>query len=146
MNNYLHNYITDFFTSYLPEQRNFSKNTIISYKYTFILLIEFLQEKYHLNINKLTFNDFNKDKIMAFIDYLAKEKGNTVNTTNQRLCAIHSFCKYLQHKDISFFTLTADILNIEMKKKATKEVYYLNKEEIKKLLSLMNKSADELFK
>lgn len=143
MNNYLHNYITDFFASYLPEQRNFSKNTIISYKYTFILFIEFLKDKYHLNINKLTFNDFNKDKVIAFIEYLDKEKGNTVNTTNQRLCAIHSFCKYLQRKDISFFNLTADILNIEMKKKATKEVYYLNKEEIKKLFESFNISVNK---
>lgn len=138
MNNYLHNYVTDFFLRFLPEQRGYSDNTIVSYKYTFILLLEFIKEKCNLNLNKLLVSDLTKEKVIQFIDYLYNEKKNSVATVNQRLCAIHSFCKYLQRKDLVFFSLTSEILAIETKKKVEKEVYYLNKNEIKKLFEVFN--------
>ena len=131
MHEYLHNYITDFFVTYLPNQRCYSNNTIISYKYTFILLLEFIQTKYKLNINKLLINDLNKNIVIEFINFLTTEKNNSISTTNQRLCAIHSFCKYLQKKDIKYFNMTSEILNIETKKKIEKQMYYLNKKFIR---------------
>lgn len=138
MHEYLHNYITDFFVIYLPNQRCYSNNTIISYKYTFILFLEFIKTKYKLNINKLLINDLNKNIVNEFINFLTTEKNNSISTTNQRLCAIHSFCKYLQKKDIKYFSMTSEILNIETKKKIEKEMYYLNKKEIKSLLDVFD--------
>ena len=36
--------ITDFLTDYLPYQRNYSKNTILSYRDTFKLFVHFITE------------------------------------------------------------------------------------------------------
>lgn len=138
MSDFLHNYITDFFTTYLPEQRGFSENTITSYKYNFIILLEFLKERYNLNINKLIVTDLDKNKIIEYINFLDKEKKCSVSTTNQRICAIHSFYKYLQRKDIKYFDLSAEILQIKTKKKPQNEMYYLNKQELMQLFKIFN--------
>lgn len=138
MTDYIHNYISDFFIRYLPEQRGFAINTITSYKYTFIILLEFLKEKYTININKMLLSDFNKEKILKFIDYLSTQKNCSVSTTNQRLCAIHSFCRYIQQKDIKYMNLTSEILGIKTKKNNFKEMQYLTKQELMKLLDSFN--------
>lgn len=137
-NIYLYNYITDFFSNYLPEQRGYSKNTISSYKDTFIILLQFFKEYYKLSSNKIRIDDLNKDKIIEFINYLSNVKNNSSSTTNQRLCAIHCFCKYLQKKDISFLNITSEILNIETKKIIKKEMYYLTKDEIRQLFNVFD--------
>lgn len=138
MNDYIHIYISDFFTRYLPEQRGFSKNTIISYKYTFIILLEFFKKKYNININRMLLSDLDKEKILKFIDYLSRENNCSVSTTNQRLCGIHSFCRYVQQKDIKYMDVTSEILSIKTKKNNQKEMKYLTKQELMKLFEIFD--------
>ena len=138
MNNYLHNYITEYFVKYLPNQRKTSCNTITSYKYTFIQLLEFITREYKININNMKVTDLNKDLIIEFIKYLQDVKHNSISTTNQKLCAIHSFCNYLQRKEIEFLTLTSEILNINTQHNEKNTIYYLTKNEIKNLFQIFN--------
>lgn len=134
MNNSFSKYVSDFFIKYLPNQKGFSKNTIISYKYTFIILLDYFDNILSMNINKLKIEDFNKENIIKFLDYLEKEKNNSVSTRNQRLSSIHSFCKYIRLASVEYINQMNEILNIEMKKSTKKDLEYLTKEEIKKII------------
>lgn len=138
MNDYLHNYITDYFTRYLPGLQKISHNTITSYKYTFIQLLEYIKEKGKININTMKVSDLNENLINEFIEYLQMIKNNSISTTNQKLCAIHSFCNYLQKKNIEFLTITSEILSIKTQICEKKTIYYLTKDETKKLFQVFN--------
>ncbi len=81
MNDYIHSYISDFFIRYLPEQRGFAPNTITSYKYTFIILLEFFKEKYNINTNKMLLSDF-KLQFTAINLKSTKTGGNYIILSN----------------------------------------------------------------
>lgn len=84
-------YLTKFFAEYLPNQQGASANTICSYRDTFIQLLGFMKERYHLQPEKLSYSDFTLERIEAFLSYLETEKMVSISTRNQRLAAIHAF-------------------------------------------------------
>lgn len=47
-------YLTEFFTDYLSRQKNVSRNTILSYRDTFKLLIHYCQEVKNVPAEKIT--------------------------------------------------------------------------------------------
>lgn len=127
-------YLTNFLSSYLINQKGLSINTIKSYRDTFKNLLIFFIERKKLKINKISLDDFSRDIIIEFLDYIEKEKGNSINTRNQRLAAIHSFFKYLQYEDPIYMNKSQEILEISFKKKSQKVVEYLTTEAVKVLL------------
>ena len=48
------NYISDFISRYLPNEKGASANTITSYRDTFVLLLNFTEKEKHVKIEKLT--------------------------------------------------------------------------------------------
>ena len=70
MNKNLNYYITNYFSEYLPNVLGTSKRTITSYRDTFIILLEYLQKYYKINVNKMDIDIINYTKIEKFLDYL----------------------------------------------------------------------------
>ena len=60
-------YLTDFFGTYLPIECGVSQNTILTYSYTFSLLIEFLKEQEFINPQRVTLADITKERIINFL-------------------------------------------------------------------------------
>ena len=48
--------LSDYFTSYLPDTRGLSANTITAYQYAFQLLFEFLMEEKGISPEKVNFS------------------------------------------------------------------------------------------
>lgn len=65
--------LSDFLIKYLPGERGVSSNTISSYKYTFLLLITFVQKKKNFNIKALTIKCITKEFVVEFLDWLQKK-------------------------------------------------------------------------
>ena len=110
MNKDITYYLPKFFETELRSNDNCSENTIISYKYAFILLLEFVKYKYKKNINNITLDMFNRKIIEEYLEYLEVVKKSSVNTRNQRLAAIKSFFKYLTYEDIKYLPIYNDLL------------------------------------
>ena len=125
----------------LRKNANVSENTIIAYKYTFVSLLEFINEKYKKEISTLEFKDFNKNTIENYLEYLKKEKNNCISTINQRLSAIKSFFNYLAIEDIEYISLCNEIHSIKIKKTKQDTIKYLSKEGIKEILTLPKTST-----
>ena len=89
-------YLTQYFTHYLPVQRNLSSNTIRSYRDTFKLLLIFCRDEKGLNIAKLTLSKLDKKCIEDYLLWLTDARGSSPSTYNQRLCAIHAFFDYVR--------------------------------------------------
>ena len=90
-------YLRKFLTEYLPREKGFNKNTIDSYRYTFILLLEYLNS-IGIKAEKLTVSDLKMDVIIKFLNYLEEERKNTAVSRNNRLAAIHTFFRYLEYE------------------------------------------------
>ena len=133
MNKNLNYYITTYFSEYLPNVIGASQRTINSYKDTFVILLEYLQKRHKININKMDIDIIDYKKIEQFLEYLEIERNNSTSTRNQRLAAIASFYKYLQKRELEVFELCSNILTIPKKRTETKVMSYFSVDEIKLL-------------
>lgn len=128
-------YLTLYLSSYLPSQRNVSKNTISSYCDTFALFLSFCKEDCDISIERLTLNQISADLVKNFLKWLEDKRDCCASTCNQRLAAIHSFFRYVQVESPQNIYLYQKILAIPYKKKSKPAVNYLTVEDLKLILS-----------
>ena len=83
MNNYFHHYVVSYF-NYLKNVRNYSDNTIITYRNTFLEFIHMLETEEKIDINNLLITDFSSELILKYITYLKELKKNKAITINNK--------------------------------------------------------------
>lgn len=111
MNDYFYHYVSSYF-DFLTNTRNYSKNTIITYRNTFLDFINMLKMK-KINIDEFLITDLSYDLIMEFIKYLKEEKKNQVVTINNKLATIKSFVKFLKIKNLDTLEICIQIESIK---------------------------------
>ena len=139
-------HVTKYFGEYLPRHKGVSGNTLRSYRDTFVQLFGYLDARHGVSCQGLTMDDFTSGRILGFLDYLESERKVSPSTRNQRLAAIHSFFKYIQKNELACFSLCADILATEFKKKQEPVIEYLKIEEMQHLFSLPDSSDRREFR
>jgi site-specific recombinase XerD len=117
MNNFF-KAVRDFLTDYLPNQREYSPNTIQSYRDTLKLLIMFLREVKNYKLAQIEFSSFGTDLIFEFLDWLKHSRNCGTASVNQRITALRSFFGYAAGQDCTLVTLS---LEINRKVKAKKQ-------------------------
>ena len=126
--------LTDFLTGYLPAERGTSKNTIASYRDTFILFLAFLKERKGIPAEKLTLYQITKEIVVEFLGWLESERHCCAATRNVRLAALHSFFKYLQYQKPQHMAEWHRILSIPFKRTEKPTMNYLPVEGMRMLL------------
>ena len=124
-----------YFTERLSGQRNASPHTIASHRDTFRLLLGFAQKTLKKAPSALAFADLDAPFIGRFLGHVEKDRGNTPQTRNVRLAAIHSFFNYLALQEPSLGALAQRVLAIPGKRHKTKPVDFLTRDEIDALLA-----------
>ena len=134
------------FLLYIEKERNFSKNTIRSYKNDLIQFNEFLS-KYD---NSLNFLNIDKTAIQFYIQHCSKNK-MTDKTLLRKVSTIKSLFRYLTQNELIDFNISKLIPSPKVAKKIP---HYLSKKKIEELMSLpdlstkkglMHKSILEVF-
>ena len=115
-------YVEDFLCAYGPQSIGASPNTLASYSYTFVKYLSYRENKDGITPDCFEIDEFTADSIDCFLDWLETECGCKTVTRNQRLSAIHAFCKYLSRKDVQRLHQWQEILSIKEKKHAIKKV------------------------
>ena len=89
--------ITDFLTDYLPYQRNYSKNTILSYRDTFKLFVHFITEYKCIKLNRFSMADFNRNTITEFLEWLRSRKAS-VSNNESKACCFEILCRICRYR------------------------------------------------
>lgn len=132
MKNELDFYIKEFLVTYLPSYTTISKNTLLSYRDTFKLFINYLLQN---NCKKIDLSVYTYENINDFIRWLIDVRNVSERTYNQRLACIKSFSKYLILNDPTMVHECQKIQVIKFKKYPKKEIKYLSVDEIKDIIS-----------
>jgi len=127
--------VTSFFTNHLAAERDASGHTVASYRDTFRLLLCHVAGQRSCPVARLTVEDFEPPRILAFLEHLEHERGNSVRTRNARLAAIRSFFAYAITRDAALSAQAQRVLAIPFKKAPGKLLGYLSKEEISAILA-----------
>lgn len=133
-------YISIFLTKYLPDEKGYGRNTISSYRDTFVLLLIFIKEEKHIKVEKLSIDMVTKNIILEFLDWLQQKRKCGNATRNIRLAAIHSFYRFLQYESLENLYECQKILSIKFKKEQKKVLKYLTIDGIKLLFQQPDRS------
>jgi len=132
-------YITSFFTNYLDKEAGLSINTIKSYRDVFVLFFTYIEDNNVCKISKLKMDVLTIENVTGFLDWIEESRGCCINSRNQRLAAIKSFCSYVIRKNPETSNICQKIFSIKIKKTPQKSVEYLTQESISNLLKMPDK-------
>jgi len=134
-------YLTSYLSKYLPNEIGASKNTIASYRDTFILFLLFLKDVKGLQANQLLLFMITNNIVVDYLDWIENERNCSSATRNVRLAALHSFFRYLQYQNPDNLLEWQRILCIPVKKAEKKSINYLTLDGIKLLLEMPDQQS-----
>src|SRR5277367_2166168 len=134
-------YLTEFFSDYLSRRKNVSRNTILSYRDTFKLLIHYCQEVKKIRVEKITLELLSSNLLADFLSWLETDRKCGISTRNQRLAALHAFFRYIQSEEPEGILHFQKIVSIPIKKAKKPIVEYLIPDAIKILLKQPDKQT-----
>lgn len=126
--------VTDFLTDFLPLQRNYSKNTVLSYKDALKLFVAFLTETKSIKLTDFTMKNFNRQLVIEYLEWI-RSRGAGISTANQRLAAIKTFADYAGIQCIECLAPLQLVQGIKAKKAAAREITYLTVEQMTLLIN-----------
>jgi site-specific recombinase XerD len=127
--------LESFFTDRLAQQRRASPHTIAAYRDAFRLLLRFAHKRLGKAPSDLDLQDLDAPLIGAFLEYLEKQRHNSIRTRNARLAAIHSLFRYAALREPDHAALIQRVLAIPHKRCESVLVTYLEPPEVEALLS-----------
>jgi len=133
--------VATFFTQRLTRQQRASPATLSAYKDALRLLLRFASSKLGKPVDRLDIQALNCDLILAFLDFLECERGNSVRTRNARLAVIHSFFRHVAFCDPTTVALAQRVLGIGPKRTVKRVVGYLHGPECEALLASPDRST-----
>ncbi len=137
----LSNLVQRFFLEHLGQHRAVSRQTIAAYRDTLRLLLGFAAQRLHRTPSAIALLDLDAPLLLAFLDYLEKERGNSVRSRNARLAAIRTFLKYAGHHDIDALATIERALAIPQKRFDRPMVGFLSRDEIRTIIEAPDPST-----
>ncbi len=131
-------HLTEYLTNYLVAQKNVSRNTILSYRDTFKLLLRYCRQVKKIAAEKITMDLLSNALIVDFLGWLETDRGCSTSTRNQRLAAIHSFFRFVQSEEPAGIFHFQKVIAIPQKNVQKVAVGYLSPEAMKLLLEQPN--------
>lgn len=130
-----------FFTEHLVSHKQVSPRTIIAYRDSFRLLLQFLKKRTGKQPSTLCVDDLDAPAIADFLESLEEQRGNQVCSRNARLTAIRSFFHVVAFRDPGSIGVVGRVLAIPKKRTDKRLVGYLTREEIEAVLTAPDQST-----
>ncbi len=132
--NLLGPWIRRFLLEYLIGERNFSRNTQMSYRDTLTLLLPFASKSAGVAIDKMVVTDISPAIVRQFLDHLEQDRHCTGVTRNQRLGTIHSLARFIGMRSPVHLSWCTEVRLVPFKKTDKTMITYLDKVEMDALL------------
>ena len=127
--------LQSFFTERLTKQRHASPATMASYRHTFRLLLQFVQQRTGRAPSMLDWDDLGVEVISAFLDHLEHDRHNSPRSRNTRLAAVRSLFRYAALRHPEHAQLIQQVLAIPQKRFDKTTVSFLEANEVEALLA-----------
>ena len=130
----------EYINHYLPDIRKSSNNTISAYRTGINLFIEYLEENKRIRRQEVSFEDFSRQNLKDFMDWLINAKNLAMKTVNLRLTAIHSLLEYASAEDDKIIPLYLNSRTIKGMKVNINTIEYFEKYQMQALLAAPSSS------
>ena len=126
----LHGFLADD----LPRTRGLSRHTVLSYRDSLKLFLQFLAVRHSRPATALDFSDLAPEHLLAFLGHLETHRGNCAATRNVRLAAVHAFAHYVAGRHPEHLELCQRLLAVPFKRTEQRVVDYIDEHEMAALL------------
>jgi site-specific recombinase XerD len=140
---YLGYWIKRFLLEYIINVRNLSRNTQLSYRDTFKLLIPFISKKEKTKAEDILLEHITPESIVLFLSDLEKNRKCSISTRNQRLVAIFSLSKFVARNAPEYVEWSRLVHTVPVKKYQKTVITYLDKDEIDALLAAPDRKSKQ---
>jgi site-specific recombinase XerD len=131
--------IQDFFSRYLPLERNLSHNSVLSYRDAFKLLLRFIGDSEKRSPESLTCDEvLDAQRVRAFLRWLAEKRICKASSRNQRLAAVKCFARYVAARAPEHLERCRQVREIPRARVEQTEVEYLDGDEIARVVQAPN--------
>ncbi len=127
--------VESFFSERLTRQRQASPATLRAYKDALRLLLRFASSQLGKPIDRLDIQELSYEMVLAFLDFLERERGNSARTRNARLAVIHSFFRHVAFCDPAAVGLAQRVLAIGPKRTVKRVISFLQPADCDALLA-----------
>jgi integrase/recombinase XerD len=128
-----------FFKNYLQNTRGASAHTVRAYRDALKLFYLFLASHKHKPLANLALEDIQSDVVLAFLDHVESQRGNSAVTRNCRLAAVRSFAQHLLRQDVTRAGQYGRILAIRNKRALQRTSIYLEPEEARAVIATVDR-------
>ena len=128
-------FVRRFLVEELARDRNFSPNTLKSYRDALRLLFRFLAERHATDPTRVTVQQVDDTLLRDFLRDCKERRGNAPATCNQRLAAFHSLFRFIGRQEPELVEQAARIQGIPFRRVPMPVMPYLDKPEIEALLA-----------
>ena len=132
-----------FFTYYLPKIKGGSAHTAEVYKKSFELFLPFAAKQKSCTVQELHLEHLSIELVIDFLEYLERERQNTVRTRNLRLASLKALAKMIRLLYPEYQKYADCLLAIPQKRAQKKLVGFLYQDEILKVLATVNLQRKE---
>ena len=108
----LHGFLADD----LPRTRGLSRHTVLSYRDSLKLFLQFLAVRHSRPATALDFSDLAPEHLLAFLGHLETHRGNCAATRDVRLAAVHAFAHYVAGRHPEHLELCQRLLAVPFKR------------------------------
>src|ERR1700757_1809155 len=130
-----------FFTEHLTSHKQVSPRTIVAYRDSFRLLLQFLKKKTGKQPSTLCVDDLDASAILDFLEHLEEQRDNQICSRSARLTAIRSFFHVVALREPASVGVVNRVLAIPRKRTDKRLVGYLTREEIDAVLAAPDQST-----
>lgn len=140
--------LREYFTVYLPKQRNSSEKTVASCHMAWNLLLRFLLQEKGIPASRLDFDTFTPALLAEFLDVMEVRKSWKASTRNNRLSCIRSFFKYAAYTCPNVYAVYADLGTIPLKKEVdnSRVVDYMSKDAVASIIGCAGMASSKGFR
>ncbi len=128
-------HLAAFLREHLPRDRRASPYTCEAYATCFRFLVVFVAQRLRTRPAALAVEHIDAELVLAFLQHLEVERGNSARSRNARLAAINAFFRFLQYRLPDCLDQAGRIHAIPMKKTDESLVTHLTRVEMKALLN-----------
>jgi integrase/recombinase XerD len=126
--------LQEYFTTYVVNQRAMSESTIRAYRDTWKLFLTYLSQVMNMPAHELQLTDTTPDHVVAFLEHLEHERGNSIATRNLRLVAVKSVMAFYASRSPERLDTIARINAIPVKRGPKPQMAFLTSTEAQALL------------
>ena len=115
--------------------RQVSSHTISSYRDSLNSFIDYLETVEHVSRNKISFQNFEKNTLRKYLDWMVTARCLSPKTCNLRMTAVRALLEYAAQEHLWITPLYIDACNIVGVKITTHPIEYLEPDEMTGLLA-----------